>query len=93
MLKREVHAAPPTPRSLDRTRGALKANAMSKVPVTLVLPFALGLPQPQPASDCGAIPGPAWIPADLMCPVTGASGLVRFFSRLTLARASSPKMD
>ena len=35
----------------------------------------------------------AWIPADLMCPVTGASGLVRFFSRLTLARASSPKMD
>jgi hypothetical protein len=29
----------------------------------------------------------------LMCPVTGESGLVRFFSKLTLARASSPNMD
>ena len=65
MLKREVHAAPPTPRSLDRTRGALKAHTVSKVPVTLVLPFAPGLPQPQPAWACGAIPGPAWLPADL----------------------------
>lgn len=29
----------------------------------------------------------------LICPVTGASGFETFFSRLTLARASSPKMD
>ena len=31
--------------------------------------------------------------SNLMCPVTGASALPRFFSRLTLASASSPNMD
>ena len=31
--------------------------------------------------------------AHLICPVTGASALPRFFSRLTFASASSPKMD
>merc|ERR1719431_1589310 len=29
----------------------------------------------------------------LICPLTGESGLAIFFSKLTLAKASSPKID